>query len=129
MKRIIIKKNNEIRLVFPFTKNTMFFVSLNDNLNVTFINGNQVAGTTCSTKEEAIKLLYKIYKFSTNIFKRTLVIKEASPEPLVENNQIQSIPLNSSNSKKSKKNSLKKMNIIDLAEVKVDESIQDIKIE
>jgi len=129
MKRIIIKKNNEIRLVFPFTKDTMFFVSLNDNLNVTFINGNQVAGTTCSTKEEAIKLLYKIYKFSTNIFKRTLVIKEASPEPLVENNQIQSIPLNSSNSKKSKKNSLKKMNIIDLAEVKVDESIQDIKIE
>ncbi len=129
MKRIIIKKNNEIRLVFPFTKNTMFFVSLNDNLNVTFINGNQVAGTTCSTKEEAIKLLYKIYKFSTNIFKRTLVIKEASPEPLVENNQIQSIPLNSSNSKKSKKNSLKKMNIIDLAEVKVDESIKDIKIE
>jgi len=129
MKRIIIKKNNEIRLIFPFTKNTMFFVSLNDNLNVTFINGNQVAGTTCSTKEEAIKLLYKIYKFSTNIFKRTLVIKEASPEPLVENNQIQSIPLNSSNSKKSKKNSLKKMNIIDLAEVKVDESIQDIKIE
>jgi len=129
MKRIIIKKNNEIRLVFPFTKNTMFFVSLNDNLNVTFINGNQVAGTTCSTKEEVIKLLYKIYKFSTNIFKRTLVIKEASPEPLVENNQIQSIPLNSSNSKKSKKNSLKKMNIIDLAEVKVDESIKDIKIE
>ena len=129
MKRIIIKKNNEIRLIFPFTKNTMFFVSLNDNLNVTFINGNQVAGTICSTKEEAIKLLYKIYKFSTNIFKRTLVIKEASPEPLVENNQIQSIPLNSSNSKKSKKNSLKKMNIIDLAEVKVDESIKDIKIE